>query len=177
MKVLKKALLALVVLIALLAAVGFLLPSHYRVERSVMIDAQPEAIYPHLATLKSWPEWTAWNTQRYPDMKNTFSGPESGAGATYAWDGKEVGLGKIALTAADPNRGVEYDLDFQNGQYLSKGKVTMEPTGNAVKVTWVNEGDLGANPVSRYFGLMMDRMMGPDFETGLNNLKQRAEGK
>lgn len=33
------------------------------------------------------------------------------------------------------------------------------------------------NPISRYFGLMMDRFMAPDFETGLNNLKKKVESQ
>ena len=46
-----------------------------------------------------------------------------------------------------------------------------------MKVTWFNQGDLGWNPVSRYFGLLMDKMMGPDFEEGLENLRRKAESK
>ena len=37
------------------------------------------------------------------------------------------------------------------------------------------QGDLGSNPINRYFGLIMDRMMGPDFEEGLNTLKGKVE--
>jgi hypothetical protein len=57
------------------------------------------------------------------------------------------------------------------------GAITLEPAGESIRVTWSNEGDLGANPINRYFGLMMDRMMGPDFEEGLNNLKRTIEAK
>ena len=49
------------------------------------------------------------------------------------------------------------------------------PDGSGTRVTWTNEGDMGANPVNRYFGLMMDSMVGPDFEAGLKNLKALAE--
>ncbi len=51
----------------------------------------------------------------------------------------------------------------------------LTPDGSGTRVTWTNEGDMGANPVNRYFGLMMDRMVGPDFEAGLKNLKALAE--
>jgi hypothetical protein len=42
-------------------------------------------------------------------------------------------------------------------------------------VNWSNEGDMGASPVNRWFGLFMDRLVGPDFEAGLVNLKRLAE--
>jgi hypothetical protein len=34
---------------------------------------------------------------------------------------------------------------------------------------------MGGNPVNRWFGLFMDRLVGPDFEAGLGNLKRVAE--
>jgi hypothetical protein len=34
---------------------------------------------------------------------------------------------------------------------------------------------MGSNPLNRWFGLMMDRLVGPDFEAGLANLKRLAE--
>ena len=60
---------------------------------------------------------------------------------------------------------------------MSTGALTLEPASDGVKVTWTNEGNLGANPINRYFGFMMDKMMGPDFQTELNNLKQELETK
>jgi hypothetical protein len=44
-----------------------------------------------------------------------------------------------------------------------------------VSVTLSDEGDLGNNPLSRWFGLFLDRMIGPDFEAGLVNLKRVSE--
>jgi hypothetical protein len=177
MRILKRALLALGAAVVLLAGIGLLLPSSYSVERSVTIQASPEEVFNHLQTLKGWPEWTAWTVQRYPDMKVSFSGPDQGVGAVYVWNGEEVGAGSLKLTGADPSRGVTYDLDFDNGQFLSKGEIRMEPAGDQVKLTWINRGDLGWNPINRYFGLMIDGVMGPDFETGLNNLKNKLEKK
>jgi hypothetical protein len=44
-----------------------------------------------------------------------------------------------------------------------------------LEVTWTNQGELGPNPVSRYFGLFIDNMMGPDMETGLHHLQKKVE--
>jgi hypothetical protein len=35
---------------------------------------------------------------------------------------------------------------------------------------------MGKNPISHYFGLAMDRMIGPDFARGLGKLKTLLEG-
>ena len=34
---------------------------------------------------------------------------------------------------------------------------------------------MGNNPVARWIGLMMDSMLGPQLETGLNNMKEYLE--
>src|SRR4030095_10163998 len=162
-------------LITLLLIVGLFLPRAYVVERSIEVNAKPAAIYPHLATLRHWPEWTAWNQQMDPTVQFNFESPETGAGAAYRWTGTKTGKGRLQLTRAEPEKGVWYDLDFEAGKFLSQGSLTFEGTSEPVRVVWINEGDLGRSPVSRYFGLMMDSILGPDFEKGLANLKARAE--
>ena len=64
----------LVVLATLLAA-GFLLPHPARVIRTITLRAPPEAVFERLATLRHWPEWTAWTTNRFPDLIYRFDGP------------------------------------------------------------------------------------------------------
>lgn len=54
MRILKKTIFALVALVVILAVIGLLLPSTYRVERSVTMRSSPEKIFPHLNTLKTW---------------------------------------------------------------------------------------------------------------------------
>ena len=58
---------------------------------------------------------------------------------------------------------------------VSSGALTLAPSGAGTTVSWTNAGEFGGNPFMRYFGLMMDRMVGKDFDAGLNNLKQLAE--
>ena len=175
MKLLKRLLLGIGILLALLAIVGLFLPDRYHVERSIVVNAPPEAVFTKVNTLKTWPEWTAWTKAKYPDMEVKFSGPDAGVGSVYQWSGKSSGIGSLKISAMEPAKRVIYDLDFENGKYLSVGSIMLTPEGTATKVTWVDEGALGGNPINRWFGLMMDSMMGPDFETGLKNLKQQSE--
>ncbi len=177
MKWLKRILIGLVIVVVLFVVIGFFLPRTYRVERSQTIAAKPDAVFNVVNNLKTWPEWTAWTVARFPDMKVEFSGPESGAGATYTWSGKSSGSGKLQLTKSDTAQLIVYDLDFEQGKYVSKGEISFAAEGDSVKVKWANFGDLGSNPVNRWFGLLMDSMMGPDFETGLSNLKKKVESK
>lgn len=175
MKTLKKSLIAIAVLVAVLAVVGFVLPKTYHVERTVTIQAPAERIYPYISAFRRWPEWIAWTTNKYPDMTVKFGETDTGVGAGYSWTGKSSGNGAIRFTALEPGKSIGYHLDFENGQYLSEGTITLIAADGATKATWTNGGNLGNNPFSRWFGLLMDSMMGPDFEAGLQNLKARAE--
>ena len=74
---LKKILLALLVVVA-----GFLLfvstrPDTYHVERSASVSAPPEVVFDRVNDLHGWADWSPWD-KLDPAMKKTFSGPESG---------------------------------------------------------------------------------------------------
>ena len=136
----------------------------------------PEQVHPAVNRLKEWPTWTAWTVERFPDMQVSFSGPEEGVGAKYEWDGKSTGQGELELKTSDPAQGVTYDLAFDHGKMPSTGGLRFAPEGAGTKVTWYADGDLGWSPIGRCFGVMMDSMMGPDFEAGLAKLKKKVEG-
>ena len=53
--------------------------------------------------------------------------------------------------------------------------MTLQPAEGGVKVVGVDAGDLGMNPLSRWFGLFLDGIIGPDFEKGLAKMKRIVE--
>ena len=176
MKTLKKIVLVVLIIPILLLIVSFFLPSKYHVEREVVIQASPDTIYPWLAQLRKWPEWTVWNTNYDATLAYAYAGPPEGAGSEMSWTAKS-GRGLLKLTAADPKTGVRYELNFDNGKFISNGGVTVSPTGEATRVVFFNEGDFGSNPVRRYFGMVMDKMMGGEFQQNLLGLKHKLEAK
>lgn len=174
-RIAKRIPLLLLILAAFLAAVGMFLPASYRVERSVLIEAEPAAIDPYLSTLRRWPEWTPWTKEKYPGMEISFEGPESGVGAVYRWTGERTGNGMLRLTEADPQQGIAYDLRMDGEDHVSTGRISLEKASGGTKVTWANGGELGMNPLWRWLGLFLDRLMGADFESGLGKLKRLVE--
>jgi uncharacterized protein YndB with AHSA1/START domain len=166
------------VIIVLAVGVAFLLPSQYKVERTVVIQAKPEAIYPLVSQLKRWEEWSPWTKELDPTMTQTYSGPEGGTGAVMSWTGERTGSGSMKVTKGDPAHGIAYDLDFENGGSTSSGVILFEPEADGgTQVRWTNVGDAGLNPVRRYINLMLDKWIGEDFRKGLDKLKQKVEAK
>jgi hypothetical protein len=177
MKILKKILLILLGIVIALLIVSQLLPSSYHVERSIVVQARPDAIFPYLNNVKKWPEWSAWTTNKDPSLVYSYEGPEEGAGAVSKWTSQKMGPGRMTITSSDPNTGVSFDLSFDEGKLTAKSSIRLEPAGDSTKVIWSDDGNLGRNPIWRYFGLFLDKFVGKDFEEGLQKLKQKAEAR
>jgi uncharacterized protein YndB with AHSA1/START domain len=175
MKVLKTLAIILLGLLAVLLIGGYLLPSTFKVARSVDIAAGADKIYALVAAPRQWRQWSVWN-QRDPAMAITYSGPEAGAGSVWAWTSVSEGDGKMSFTAAEPPRRVAYELYFPDFGTTSKGEFRFEPqAAGGTRVTWSMDGDMGANPLFHWMALFADGMVGKDFEAGLANLKAVAE--
>jgi hypothetical protein len=174
MRVLKRILLGLLGLGVLLALISFLLPSSYQVKRAIEINAPMEAVYPLVYDPKAWTRWSVWS-RRDPGMQVTYSGAPAGAGAKWSWRSATEGGGSMEFTGADFNERVTYRVTFRDFDGVLSGRFEFAPAGKGVRVTWIAEGDVGANPLMRYFAIAMDRIQGPDFDGGLANLKQLAE--
>ena len=108
-------------------------------------------------------------------MQISYSGLPSGTGAAWAWQSKREGDGKMTFTAAEANRRLAYDLYFPDFGTSSAGALELAAAGAGTQVTWRMNGDMGSNPLFRWLALFGDRMVGPDFEAGLTNLKALAE--
>ena len=173
MKVVKWMAIVAAVLLAVFFGGALLIDPAYRVERVAVINAPAPKVYALISDPKAWVKWTVWN-QREPNMKMGFSGAASGQGAKWEWESKD-GHGNMEFTGAEPDRQIRYRLGFVEMSMVSTGALTLTPEGNGTRISWTNEGNVGNSPMMRWFVPFMDKMMGPDFEGGLTNLKALAE--
>ncbi len=166
---------SIIAVVVVLVGVAYVQPRHVSAERSVVIDAPAEKIFPHVNDLKAFDNWSPWS-KIDPGMEVTFSGPDAGVGQKMSWtsDHQNVGSGSQEITLSEENKRVETVLDFGN-QGTANAALDLAPEGEGTKVTWSFETDLGMNPVGRYFGLMIGDWVGADYEKGLASLKQFVE--
>ena len=153
---------------------GIFAPSTFLVSRSTVINAPAKKVYDLVVEPKQWANWSEWN-RRDPNMQITYKGPPFGMGAKWEWVSKTEGSGNMEITRVEPDKSVEYSLSFPEYNMKSSGVLRLEPEGSATRITWTNQGDVGGNPLKHYLAMTMDRMVGPDFEKGLANLKAVAE--
>jgi effector-binding domain-containing protein len=171
---LKRILVILVAVLIVVAVIGLLLPRHVHVERSVTVARPASLIYAVVDSFQLFPKWSPWQNLD-PNMHQTMEGPREGIGAKLVWSGNDkVGSGTQVISAATPDRSVASDLDFGK-MGRARAAIDLLAQGTSTRVTWSVDMDMGAGPIGHYFGLMMDGMIGKDYETGLKNLKALAE--
>ncbi|QBY01873.1 hypothetical protein E2K80_15005 [Rhodophyticola sp. CCM32] len=175
MRLIRNILIGLVILIAVLAAGAYLLPRHVIIERQITIDAPPGDVFPLVNSLQRGEEWSPW-LDRDPNVQITHSGPEAGVGAIMEWvsDVPEVGNGRQEIVESVADQRVATALDF-GGMGTARAWFDLTGDGESTNITWGLDADMGNNPIGRWMGLMMDGMVGADYETGLANLKTLAE--
>lgn len=174
---LNKILLAVVALIIIFSVLVMLQPASYRIVRSIGIEAPAASVYAHIADLKQWPAWSPW-TQRDPNMKMEYSEVTTGVGAWSAWDSESEGRGRQTIREAVENRSLRVDLEFiAPFEAQASTDLTIEPGANGnVVLTWGMDGR-NDGFVAKAFSLLIDvdKMIGTDYETGLQAIKALSE--
>ena len=172
-----KALKTLVLLVVGLGAVawlgGWLLPGRWEVSRTVLVAAPPAAVHARIADLRAWESWSPFEAQD-PQMVFEYGEITAGVDARRDWTSAVLGDGWMQITAADPARGVWYDMGFR-GHRPFKGVLLLEAAPEGTRVTWTAAGDADDRRLFRWTGPLMDRVLGPAFEQGLAALKAVAE--
>ena len=167
------------IIIALL--IGFLIyvatrPDAFRIERTQTMIASPASIFVLINDLRHFNSWNPFALSD-PSIKLTYSGPDSGKGAAYNWDGTgRTGKGRMEITESSPSAVVTMQLQFQKPFVATNvAQFSMVAAGNTTQVTWAMTGR--NSYVHKLMGIVfnMDKMVGGEFVKGLNNLKTLVE--
>jgi carbon monoxide dehydrogenase subunit G len=167
----------LAAIVAVLAVAIGMQPDTYRVTRSIDIAAPPAAVHAWINDFHKWDAWSPW-AKLDPNMKTTYSGAPAGPSASYHWTGNdEVGEGRMTILESEDGRRVKINLEFiKPFASTALTDFTISPAGPGSRVEWTTGGDM--NFLSKAMCLFMggmDKMIGPDFEKGLAQLKAAAE--
>lgn len=168
MKILKIVLGGLAGIIVLFLLVVATRPADFRVERSATLAASPTALFEHVNNHRKFNVWNPF-LKLDPDVKNTYSGPESGVGAVCSWDGNgNVGAGSSTIVESRPNELVRCRMDWKRPlEGTATVDFTFKPEGDKTVVTWAMYGKNGFVGKAMSVFMDCDKMCGPQFEQGL----------
>ncbi len=176
MRILKILGLLILGLIALVLIVGLIMPKDYEVSRDIVIEAPASFVFKHVSSLKAANEWAPWG-DKDPDQVVTYEGEDGAVGSTQHWSGNdEVGEGIQTITAVEENRRVDSHLKFiLPWESESEAYITLDSVETGTKVTWGFKGTTPFPMNAMGLFVSMDKMMGGEFEKGMNRLKEMVD--
>ncbi|MBS1490877.1 MAG: SRPBCC family protein [Bacteroidetes bacterium] len=178
-KILKIIGITLVSFVVLIGIVSLFLSPKSHIERSVVINAPDSVIFLQVNSLKNQNKWSPW-VEHDPNTQVTYEGSETGVGAKMNWKSEKLGNGSQWIVESVPNKHLKSEMQFEGFGGTNTSDINLEPTDGGTKVTWTYDGDVTGSgfimvSLGKIMNLMMDSMMGGDYERGMSKLKTLAE--
>ncbi len=163
--------LAVILLIAILTR-----PSSFHVARSESIAAPAGLVFAQLDDFRRWRDWSPFENAD-PRLRRTYSGPPVGRGSVYHYAGGKTGEGRLTMTDVAPNERVVVRAEFIR-PFKATNRIELSLRASAeggVVVTWAMSGEQTFVGKAISLFVDMDRVLGGEFEQGLEGLKRIAE--
>jgi len=168
MKLVKFALLSLLVLFLVLTCLSFLFPSHLRVARVINVAASRERVINTVGDFNSWKDWNRFLSAN--TLSNVhISSPSGGKGAVLRSD--EL---TIRETAVDSD-GVSLHWSLKGGKEVEGGFRVGTSNRGSLAVLWYFDLHFRWYPWEKLGVFVYDRKLGPAMEESLDGLKQFVE--
>jgi hypothetical protein len=178
MKALKIIGLVLVGIIALVLITGLFVDGKYAVEREVTINKPKQEVFDYLKYLKNQSNFSVW-AKIDPAMKTEFRGEDATVGFVSAWDSENPDAGKgeqKIIKIADGER-IDYEIHFikpfESTDYAYL--ITSAKNDSVTSVKWGFKGEMKYPMNLMLLAMDMKKMLAPDLQNGLNNLKDVLE--
>lgn len=178
MGILKKILVILILIVAIVLVAAYFMPKNYAIEREITINKPVDTVFNYVKYLKNQNQFSVW-ANIDPKMKSTYKGTDGTVGSISAWESevKEVGVGEQEITNITEGKRIDFALRFKKPmEDTAVGFMSTESvSGNQTKVKWGISGVM-PYPMNIMLPMMkMDQMIGNDLQKGLENLKDKLE--
>lgn len=178
MKALIWILIVVVSIIGLILLTALFVKKDFAIEKQIEINKPKQEVYNYVVLLKNQNNFSKWATTD-PAMETTFSGVDGTVGFVSAWksENKNVGSGEQEITKIDPGKRIDYELRFKEPmEDTNMAHMTLDSIGeNKTLVKWGFEGVMKYPTNITLLFLDFDKLIGGDFEFGLNKLKEILE--
>jgi len=174
MSIVKTLLTIVAVVVVFLLVVAFFVKKEYTVERDVTINQPKQQVFEYIKLLKNQNNFSKW-ARMDPKMKQEFKGTDGTVGFISLWSSevKNVGQGEQEISKITEGQRIDYHLRFIK-PFKSNSEAYLETIAvspNQTRVKWVFTGVMNYPMNVMLLFMNMDKMLGPDLQTGLDNLK------
>ena len=158
-----------------LAIVITMQPENAHLEKSIVINAPADSIFPEVSNYKKFNVWSPW-TKMDPDGKQAFNGTQASVGSEMSWNGPKTGTGSMVIEEIEQNKRVKNVMKFggYDGKFYSEFILT--PDENGTRVTWTYDGP-NEGLTGKALWVIIGSMLSSQFDQGLRDLKALVENK
>jgi uncharacterized protein YndB with AHSA1/START domain len=178
MKIVKRILIGILILIVLVLVTALFVKKEYGVEREVTINKSKQEVFDYVKLIKNQDKYSVWSTKD-PNMKKEYKGNDGEVGFVSGWDSQdgEVGAGEQEIKKIVDGERIDMELRFTRPfKATDDAYFTFESAGeNATKVKWGFKGKMAYPMNIMLLGMDMEKMLGDQLQTGLDNLKKLME--
>jgi uncharacterized membrane protein len=166
MRLIKPFIISVIILFVLITFIGLLIPNNPNVSRAVKIARPKDSVYKFVFAFEQWANW-------YPTLidSNTIAGNTIQISANKIIDGSGTSIEKLGAS--------KDSLSLQ--WTTAKGKKSngfFQMVGNdTTTVVWVLEQKASWLPWEKFGTMYNDKILGPQMEQTLENLKKFMEQK
>jgi len=157
----------------------FVLKDEVTVSRDIVIERPTKTVYKTVNSMHNFNQWSPW-PKMDPDASFTFQGPEYGVGSQMTWSGNQsIGSGVQTIVETVENQKVKTKTLFKSkDNAVSYTTYQLTPIDDdSTRVEWIYETNFEGDILGRYVGSMLDGMLGPQYEQGLQKLKEVVESQ
>jgi uncharacterized protein YndB with AHSA1/START domain len=178
MKVIKWILIVLTGIVVLLAITGLFVKKEYHVDRAITIARSRTDVFNYIRYLKNQDHFSKWNMMD-PNMTKYYKGTDGTPGFVAGWDSqlKDLGHGEQEIKRIAEGERIDFELRFiepmasTNQAYF----ITTAADSSHTNVIWAFDGKMNYPMNLLLLFINMDKVLGGDLQTGLNNLKKELE--
>lgn len=173
MKLVRFALVAfLLFLVVGTLVVNLVTSPEWRVEKSVLVRADPARVAEFAAELRNWPQFLP------PDVggaavEYTFGAVTRGSGASVEIKSAN-GDASLRVTRATADS-VEYEVAFPGGAHPLANTLTWQREGEFTRVTLLERAPVGWNPIARLLRGVVEQAIGGEVQRCLERLELAVE--
>jgi hypothetical protein len=178
MKVLKYIGIAVVGIVFLALVTALFVNGKYAVTRDITINKPKQEVFDYVKFLKNQNDFSVW-AKIDPGMKTEFRGEDGTVGFVSAWDSKDpkAGKGEQKIIKIEAGSRIDYELHFiepmESTDYATMS--TEAISDNQTKVIWGFHGEMKYPMNLMCLFMDFEKLLGPDLENGLKNLKEIVE--
>jgi uncharacterized protein YndB with AHSA1/START domain len=163
-------------LIALLLIIALLTKKDFSLQKEVIINRPKQQVFDYLKLIRNQEKYSVW-VMRDPNIKMVYTGVDGTVGFTSSWESndKHVGVGEQEIKKIADGESMQVEIRFKK-PFEDTNQALTTVVAMAPNETKVVNLFYGSNKFPKnIMNLFMDKLVGGDMQTNLQNMKTNLE--